>query len=397
MAKVPRKPNPFLGIKQDNLVSIFPYTGEDRPKIWDKETYNQIGCQPTNHRYRVLRTSGCPIEARIRESANSDNPDHNSACCTSRVGQASHPPSLQFLRDLKSIYQNTAPYLTDQQKMGMLPPKLRRVMYWINSPTNVSDIDPVDLTAPIQILTDNERFEDLVKFSLMIESGAEIWGSHPNNPFMYGFKYTNRMAGTKIAVEIDFELFQNIVRVTNPYPKHVATGTVQLIRVPPVRVSSLQVRSANPFALGARDPTCVVFSDITNHFRIQRGGNFVQGDQNGFAVIESSTTTRDEIASMFDTLRETPRDLHATFILHNGNDDIPAGYTSLNFQNDSILGVATVIYNSLQGQKRRFTQINADWVSFEYLQTLGTWFKLELFKRVDTVERFDYWINQQMP
>lgn len=394
--KTPKKT--LFSVQDDNLIDIFSYTGEDRPKIWNKGVYERIGCQPTGDRYRVLRTSnGCPLEAGLREP--------NDLCCTSKLGETNNDRSLEFLMQLKTIYNRTPAYVTEQEKKGRLPPKLRRLMYWIVS----SEIQPLDLNTPVTLLSDNERFLDIVKFSLMIESEAEIWGSHPSNEFMYGFKYSD-VFGSKIALEIDFELFEDIVRVTNEvgiitfeiHPQFEPTGQVQLVRVPAVRAHNIHIRSAHPFTMPPRDRTCVIFSDVTSSFRtgisnFDMSQSFVLRDHNGFTVVQSSTTTQHEIASMFNALRETERDIHARFTLHAANDVAPAGYAFLNFQNNSVLDIVTAIHASVVGQKRQFLQHSTDWVSFQYLQTRGVWFKLELHRRMDVVEKFDYWISEQMP
>lgn len=263
-------------------------------------------CLPTRNTYRLSRTTNrCPREARIRE--------RETSCCTSReAGGDSDDVSLEFLRQLNNIY-----FFATEEKN---PRALETVLQWIKYLPGDSEVvlDPTDwLTVD---MGSNDRFIDLVKFCLMSRSDVRLVGHSHNmqNGCIYDFD--------SLTVDRRCEHFDDIVRVTNEVGvgKFFISGAGgQMTVVPPVRADTLKVNGV------------VNFQEITNHLRTAITNEWNRVNLNfkmeGFTVITSTTTTSEVFHSMFNALKGTKTDISAKFSMHNGVDEIPSGYTALQF------------------------------------------------------------------
>lgn len=151
------------------MTNIAAYSG--KPVVWNKHFNDRYGCTPTNESYRVLGVGGehgvaCPMEARIAEPSANGN---NYLCCTSRQPPAaSHAESLWFLRSRKQIYQGAF-------RLRM-PHELKRVVAWIMSPTNNSDVGSIPDDTPVNVNLPIARFLDLLKFAFLTNSSTQVVG-----------------------------------------------------------------------------------------------------------------------------------------------------------------------------------------------------------------------------
>lgn len=270
------------------------------------KTNSRDECLPTRDTYRLSRTTNrCPREARVRERT----------CCTSReAGGDSDDVSLEFLRQLNTIYFFAT--------VDSNPRALERVLRWIKSLPEDSEVvlDPNETNELTVDMDRNDRFIDLVKFCLMSRSDVTLAG-HSHQLGLLGCVYNF----DSLTVDRRCEHFDDIVRVTNEVGvgNFVISGTGGVTIVPPVRADTLQVNGD------------INFEDITNHLKtaITNEWNrvWVNFEMDGFTVIKSTTTTSEVFHSMFNALKGTTTDIFAKFSMYNGVDEIPPGYTALQF------------------------------------------------------------------
>lgn len=371
-------------LRDDPMVEIASYG--DRPFNWNRDTRGRYNCAPTNVSYRVLGQPGvpCPIEARIPEQ--NVGPDGApSLCCTSRQGSASHEESLWFLRTLKAVHQGAGFF-----PFG-IPQNLKRILNWINLPTNVSDVGVINPNAPIVLHSNREKYLDVLKFAMMSESQQALDVRLPNSALLEA-SYRN-VTGTEIVVVESSPLYTDIVRlvneagvgsrrctlaVTTPYAR-------QMVRVDPVHAGILQITN---------DPVrsrCVDVADIVNHFRhgnTRRWRNQRRALSNAFAVLRLTTNVDAELLSLFQVMKlmdsltfsHWSQPVSVRLALHVGHE-LPVGYTGMSFQAGDIhrIGEAMAATQPTSGYLSFGENPGVDEdCSFRYRHGPAFWIEVEL-------------------
>lgn len=325
-------------VRDDPMLEIASYV--EKPMYWNKDTRDRYSCTPTDVSYRVLGQPdrSCPIEARI--------PDHNigpggapSFCCTSRQGPASHEESLWFLRALKAIDQGAG-----QAWIRQTPPNLRRILDWINSPRNVSDIGNVNPAALLVVHSNREKYLDILKFAMMSESNTPVVVRLPNSGSNEVLcQAINNGFDIHLSIQESSPLYEDVLRTINgvKYGVHECRLEVttpfnyQRVRVDPIHAVVLRINN---------DPQrsrCVDVADIANHFKTGRAKRWYTQKQcvaEAFAVVSSASSIEAEMLSLFEAMKNlsmltfhASRPVSALLHLHVGHS-LPAGYTGVRFQ-----------------------------------------------------------------
>lgn len=343
---------------------------------------DRYGCAPTPTRYRVLSQTRtvCPKEARLNEP--------NSLCCTSTdvLSAQSNAESLWFLRALKRIHMGIPPGLPVQ-----IPRNLRRVIRWIHITENGSDIGIVNPNTALRVRTDDERFLDIMKFSMMSQSTTRVVGVLSGT--QTGVVQSQRLLGVhgqSIHVDIDegIPVLHDVVRIVN----EVGVGELTLnpgaaggvINVPPpIRTRVIAISNSPQGRRG------VDLADISNIYNSNRFPELFTVDP--FLVVRSSTTIHDEMLSLLNAMKtmvvlEFRGNLHVN---QNVNQIVPDGYTGATFlANKFIHDLGLAFQNSVVEQTRFFARNlvpgQSDQVGFEYLTFFGWWVTFELIWNIPT-------------
>ena len=377
-------------IGDDPMLEIDSYLEE--PMDWNRDTRDRYSCAPTDVSYRVSGQpdTPCPIEARIPELI--PGPDGaRSRCCTSRQGPASHEESLWFLRAIKAINQGGGWF-------GKIPDNLRRILDWINSPRNASDVGVVNPAALLVVTSDRERYLDIFKLALMVDSTTPVMVRLPNsavNEAMCQSMPNAPNAGDDamvISMKESTPLYDDLVRVMNEVIG-IAECTLQVVvpfvhqrvRVEPIHAILLRINN------DVNRSRCVDVADITNHFgtgNARRWRNQQRCIAEAFAVVKSATTIEAEMVALFEVMRNLDmltffwsRPVNAQFHLHVGHG-LPAGYTGVRFQPGDVHRIGQAMANTLTNP----THVNSgedagvsEDFSFRYRQGPSFWIQVELY------------------
>lgn len=342
-------------VGDDIMVNVASYG--DKPMYWNKDTRDRYSCTPTDVSYRVLGQpdTSCPIEARIPELTPGPG-GAPSFCCSSRQGQASHEESLWFLRAVKAVDRGAGLAWHHQT-----PPNLRRIIDWIRSPTNVSDIGNVNIAALLVVHSNREKYLDILKFAIMSSSTTPVVVRLPNSASNEVWCESDINAGlrTRVAMKESSPLYADVVRVANEvligvcdFRLEVITPFVnQRVRVDPIHAHVLRIENDQ------QRSRCVDVADITNHF----GTGNARGWRNqrqciaeAFAVVRSATTIEAEMVSLFGEMKnlnsltfiQWSQPVHVLLPLHTGHS-LPAGYTGVRFQPGDIHTIGQAMADTL--------------------------------------------------
>lgn len=373
-------------VRDDPMLEIASYG--DNPMYWNKDTRDRYSCAPTDVSYRVLGQpdSHCPIEARIPE-LNLGPDGAPSLCCTSRQGPTSHEESLWFLRALKTIDQGAG-----QAWIHDTPPNLRRILDWINSPRNVSDIGNVNPAALLVVHSNREKYLDILKFAMMSSSATPVVVRLPNSASNEVVCQSLAAWRVHLGMRESTILYDDVVRVVNEVGVGIhecrleaTTPFVhQRVRVDPIHTEILRIDNDH------NRSRCVDVADITNHFRTgnaRRWRNQKQCVAEAFAVVSSATTIQAEMVSLFEAMKELDsltfhwsHPVHVLFHLHTGHS-LPAGYTGVRFQPGDIHTIGQAMAdtqpNPLNLNFGEDPGVNEDF-SFWYRHGPSFWIEVEL-------------------
>lgn len=342
-------------LKDDPMVNIASYN--DKPFSWNKDAHNRYNCTPTNTSYKVLRGPGpgdtCPLEAKLVDP-------ENPLCCASKVGaNPTHQESLEFFKSLKNIFALVPAH---HRVLGNYPPNLRRLLQWVTSPTNASEVATAPAANAMVLNTEHPRFLDLVKFAMMSRSHIEIKAAHntgppPNalltiDPFYSGANQPFLLLDDRIPQ------FHDLIRINNE------TGTTWQVSVenhtPPASVLPLPPIRSDNFAYGGESPMFAVdLADIVTLFD--------NCDNNGWnpqwvsvvhrAVIRPNLTITQGFTSLLAALsRLNRRRLYLYFdtppgAIANGLPPVavPPGYGPVAFPAGQFTQLVTALMQSVNG------------------------------------------------
>ena len=340
-------------IGDDPMLEVDSYL--EKPMYWNRDTRDRYSCAPTDVSYRVSGQpdTSCPIEARIPELIPGPA-GARSRCCTSRQGPASHEESLWFLRAIKAVYEGGG--------FGQIPGNLRRILDWINSPSNASDVGVVNPAAPLVVTSDRERYLDIFKLALMVESTTPVMIRLPNSAVNEAMCQSIADPGFMTVVPMvsmneSTPLYDDLVRVMSEVigihecTLRVAVPFVhQRVRVEPIHAILLRINN------DVNRSRCVDVADITNHFgtgNARRWRNQQRCIAEAFAVVKSTTTIEAEMVSLFEVMRNLEmltffwsRPVNAQFHLHVGHG-LPAGYTGVRFQPGDVHRIGQAMADTL--------------------------------------------------
>lgn len=377
-------------VRDDPMLEIASY-GE-KPMYWNKDTRDRYSCTPTDVSYRVLGQpdASCPIEARIPE-LNVGPGGAPSVCCTSRQGQFSHEESLWFLRALKTIDRGAG-----QAWFNDTPPNLRRILDWINRPTNVSDIGDVNHAALLVVHSNRERYLDILKFAMMSLSTTPVAVRLPNSAsnevLCQSLFNANDMLSVNVSLMESSPLYADVARVANEIGTGI--GEVRLDVTTPFVNQRVRVDPIHAYVLRIQnDPQrsrCVDVADITNHFATGNARGWRNQRQciaEAFAVVRSETSIEAEMVSLFEAMKDLDtltfqwsRPVSAILHLHTGHS-LPAGYTGVRFQPGDI----HVIGQAMADTETNPTNLNIgenpgvkEYFSFRYRHGPSFYFEVDL-------------------
>lgn len=360
----------------DPVVNIASYN--DKPLSWNKDTHNRYNCTPTNTSYRVLRRPGetCPLEAKLVDPG-------NPLCCASKVGaNPTHQESLDFFKALKNIFFQVP---AQHRILNNYPPNLRRLLQWVTSPTNASEVAFAFATNPIVLNTEHPRFLDLVKFAMMSRSHIDIQAAQPTgpppnallpmNPFFIGGNHPFLMLDDRIPLYDDLIRINNETGTTWQVAVENFTAPASVLPLPPIR--------ANNFGYGGESPSFVVdFDDIVALYDTV--------DNNGWngewitvlhhTVVRPAVTLDQHFASLFTALaRRNKR--HLVFMLDvapgaqdaNGNPwppvIAPPGYVHIAFQPGQLSQLVNTFMQSVNGFNFQEVVVDSD-CRFDFVSLL---------------------------
>ena len=304
------------------------------------------GCTPTDASYRVVRNAdtSCPVEARFEEKTRFGN---QGMCCTSRRGTESHPDSLDFFRALRKISVNVPPG-TD----FTFPPSLARVIEWVNRPENTSDMG-----GDIRITTEHERFLEILKFAMMTGTTTDVfvaqgvtdvlhWGGHKKFD-LPGLSAQILQLGSPILVGAARAVNDVGVGFVSFEVSDSLTG--QLVAVPPLRAARVLVEDPERVS-------CVDLANVVAHFDAGRDKRWIQRvfDVGTFAVVESTTSVRDQMFEVFRSMRESFTVSMGQFALTrfrtHERQEVPRGYAGVSFRPRELLEICLGMRNSVAGR-----------------------------------------------
>ncbi len=345
-----RKDIPSILDDDDLVVEIASYN--KKPLSWNKHYHETFNCTPTNTSYKILREPGpgppCPLlEAKLLDP---ENPN----CCTSRVGPNTHQESLDFFKALKNIFVLVPP---QHRILGNYPPNLRRLLQWLMSPTNTSEISTAPVSNPMVLNTEHERFLDLVKFAMMSRShirfrAVQNTGPPPNaavtiDPFFTGGQNPFLLLDDRIS------LFDDLIRINNE------TGTTWQVVVenytPPASVLPLPPIRANNFGYGGESPMYAAnFDDMVALLDTcdNNGWNPSWVTVSHRVVTRPNVTVIQQFTSLFAALRRRNR-RHLSFSIDTPAGaapiNVPPGYGPIDFQPGQFTQLVTALMGSVNG------------------------------------------------
>ena len=377
-------------IGDDPMLEIDSYL--EKPMYWNRDTRDRYSCAPTDVSYRVLGgpDNACPIEARIPELI--PGPDGAlSRCCTSRQGPTSHEESLWFLRAVKAVYAGAGGVVWS----GLIPYNLRRILDWINSPANASDVGVVNPAAQLVVTSDRSRYLDIFKLALMVVSSTPVMVRLPNSVVNEAMCQSIPNPGfplvPMVSINESTPLHEDLVRVMNEV-NGIAECTLQAVvpfvhqrvRVHPVRTTTLRINN------DINNSRCVDVADITNHFGagVARRWNQRRCIAEAFAVVRSATTIEAEMVSLFQVMKNLDsltfdswsRAVNAQFRLHVGHL-LPAGYTGVRFQPGDIHTIGQAMADTVTNPTHVHLGSNPgvyERFSFRYRHGPSFWIKVVL-------------------
>ena len=373
-------------IGDDPMLEIGSYL--EKPMYWNRDTRGRYSCTPTDVSYRVLGQpdTSCPIEARIPELI----PDPDGAlsrCCTSRQGPASHEESLWFLRAIKAVHAGA----TDR----WIPHNLKRILDWINSPKNASDVGVVNPAAQLVVTSDRERYLDIFKLALMVVSSTPVMVRLPNSAVNEAMCQSVVNPGLPLVPIISLNestpLYDDLVRVMNEVIginectlQVVVPFVHQRVRVHPIHTRLLRINN------DINRSRCVDVADITNHFgtgNARRWRNQQRCIAEAFAVVRSATTIEAEMVSLFEVMKNLDsltfiwsRPVSAQFHLHIGHV-LPAGYTGVRLQPGEIQMIGQAMADTIPNPTHLNFGSNpgvAEDFSFRYRHGPSFWIQVNL-------------------
>lgn len=351
-------------VRDDPTLEIASYS--DKPIGWNRSLRDKYSCTPNSKSYRVLSQLGapCPLEAKLVD------PDNN-VCCTSRVTYPTQQESLDFFKYLKAIYYNIPMNL---RTLDHIPPSLRRLLQWITSNDNTSEIRFAGYNHRITVDSEHERFLEILKFAMM--SGSQIkliavqnTGAPPNPSFEVDPVFNNRSHNNASEVVVDdrlvgrhgVSLFDEIVRITND------TGGVSralvVVHTPPATTVGLPRVNGRTVHFGLRSAMFAVdLSDIIDWVVAcdNNGWNIENTDINHRAVtsLPAHLTLNDLMLPLFSAViaKRTRRvrvftDAPPPFLNNNVAQivAVPPGFRPITIAPNQVTGLAVVLSNWVNG------------------------------------------------
>lgn len=340
-------------VRDDPTLEIASYN--DQPIGWNRSLREKFSCTPNSKSYKVLGKPGapCPLEAKLVD------PDNN-LCCTSRVTSQTHEESLDFFKYLKAIYYNIPMNL---RTLAHIPPSLRRLIQWMTSNDNTSEIRFAGYDRTLRVNTEHERFLEIVKFAMMSRSQVQLiavqnTGAPPSPSFEVDPFFNNRSQNNASEVVVDDRLFgQNsnslfdgIVRITND------TGGVSrasvAVHTPPATTVSLPLVHARTVHFGLRSPMFAVdLSDIVSWVIAcdTNGWNMVNANINHRVVtsLPAHLTLSDLMLPLFSAvIVKRRRELRVFTDAPNPNQNnivVPLGFRPITIAPNQVTGLAIVL------------------------------------------------------
>lgn len=356
-------------LKDDPVLNVTGYS--KRTPTWNKYWNTRFGCSSTNDRYRVLKDNdaACPREARLREG-------NNSLCCTSKLpnAAASHPESLLFLRRLK--------YVFDNRRHTRIPNNMGRVLTWLVSPTNNSDVVNIALNGHLEVAIDDGGFLDLLKLAIMTESSVMLRG-------MRGITSEVSFVNTDTILHYaNAPRFAEVVGVVNMFNTikrySLFTRDAQgLVRVFPVRATTFSV-----LGRGAID-----ISNIASFYNAAQMWNSSDFVMSGCYLVKRPQANTENIVRQIISHQKNQRkepsffEHHILLYFHSSPQIVPLqvvppGFVSVTFVPGMVDSIVSAFYDGLEEDKRGFvseTQMNThEKCTFEYGIQAGTWMKFQM-------------------
>lgn len=327
----------------DNVVAnIASYA--DKPLVWNRDTRERYSCTPTNVSYKVLREPGvaCPIEARFMDDA-------NNLCCSSRVGLNTHQQSLEFFNMLKIIHSQ----IPNPQQMSNYPHSLRRVLQWIFSPNNASEVVAAPVGNAVLIEGDHPRFLDVFKFAVMSKSRARIWVIN-SPPGQQHNVYNPPPQGPNPHLVLDdrIVLFDDMIRVNNEAGGVHRVSVRQHIQSPTIPVPAVRCRTLyfGRVAHADLDDYIALFDTFSNN-----RWYFDRIHSQHVAVVRTDVDVNNRFVELFRAMRARMNLVNndRMFILNTdvpagaGALNVPAGFTTINMAPGVFTNIVNALANSV--------------------------------------------------
>lgn len=341
----------FGRVVDDNVMTnIASYA--DKPLVWNKDTRERYSCTPTNVSYKVLGQPGvaCPVEAKFVDDA-------NNLCCSSRVGLNTHQQSLDFFKMLKIIHSQVP-----VQHMSNYPYNLRRVIQWITSPNNASEVVAAPVGNVVVIGTHHERFLDVFKFAVMSKSLARIIvaqngggaGGAGGNLIFNLYNPPQWGPNPHLVLDDRILLLDDMIRATNEaggvqrvtVSQHIQYPTT--LPVPVVRCRSL-------------DYSRVAHADLDDYIALidtynNNRWHFTLIDSQHIAVVRENVNVNNRMVELFRAMRaglNMVNSFHRLLLRTNVPPNmpaalnVPAGFTSINMAQGMFTQLVNALANSV--------------------------------------------------
>lgn len=342
-------------VRDDPTLEIASYSNKPFGG-WNTSLRDKYGCTPNSKSYKVLGKAGapCPLEAKLAD------PDDR-LCCTSRVKYRTHQESLDFFKYLKTIYYHIPINL---RTLDHIPPSLRRLVRWISSNDNTSEIRFVGYTNVIFVNTEHERFLEIVKFALMSKSQVVINAVQntgaPLNSTLTVEVYNNNqiLVDDRLVDRHGVSLFDELVRITNDTGEVSAASFT--VRTPPATTVSLPLVNGRNLRFGIGNIGSVFAVDLSDIVSL-----LVARDNNGWNTelvtinhrvvtsLPANLTLNDLMLPLFNALinQSTYRNFKVFTGAPPNHPDIvvPPGFRPITIAPNEVTDLANVLSASVNG------------------------------------------------